>query len=140
MKLVLEVCLIAAGLKGMVTGQDATKPMLRPGLPVQLAVAREAVPMPAADQFDAMVITVTADGNLLLGTQPVKVGALASITASTVYVKADARAPYQQVLTVLDALHGHSMVLLTAATAKPELGRILPPYGMKLAVGGKGWQ
>ena len=138
MKFVLGVCLIAAGMSSVVGAQDPTKPVLRPGISVKLPVASQAVAIPAADAEDATVITVTADGKLFLGLQPVKLDALARVTASIVYVKADARAPYQQVLTVLNALRGHSIVLLTAPTVKTEPGKLTPPYGVGVTVGGKG--
>ena len=138
MKFVLGVCLIAAGMTGMVVAQDPTTPVLRQGISVEMPVASEAMAMPAADEVGATVITLTAGGKLFLGLQGVKIDALARVPASTVYVKADARVPYQQVLTVLDALHGHSMVLLTAPTGKTEPGKISPPYGVRLALGGKG--
>jgi hypothetical protein len=138
MKVVLGVCLIAAGMTGIVVAQDPTKPVLRQGISVEMPVASEAVATPAADEVDATVITLTAEGTLFLGLQRVKIDALARVPASTVYVKADARAPYEQVLTVLDALHGHSIVLLTAPTVKTVSGKISPPYGVRLVMGGKG--
>ena len=136
MKFVLEVCLTVAGMTALVVAQNSTKPALRQGISVEMPVASDAAAMPAADAEDATVITVTAEGKIFLGLQPVEVDALARVPASTVYVKAEARAAYQKVLTVLDELHGHSVILLTAPTAKAELGKTTPPYGVKLAVGG----
>ena len=137
MKFVLGVCLIAAGMTGMVVAQDPTKPVLRQGISVEMPVASEAAAMPAADEVSATVVTVTEEGTVLLGSQPVEVNALARVPASTVYLKADARAPFQKVLTVLDALHGRSIVLLTAPTVRGAPGKISPPYGVRLAMGGK---
>jgi len=131
MKSILEVCLIALGMVGIVTAQDPTKPVLREGISVQMPVLSEAVAIPAADELDATVVTVNAEGKLFVGVQPVELQALAGLLAQTVYVKADARVPYQQVLTVLDALHGHSVVLLTAPTTKVAPGEITPPYGVR---------
>ena len=54
---------------------------------------------------------------------------------TTVYVKADARAPYQSVLTVVNALRGHSLVLLTAPAVKAEAGKIATPNGLEVAIG-----
>jgi biopolymer transport protein ExbD/TolR len=137
MKSLLGVCLIAAGIIGLGVAQDPTKPVLQEGISVKMPVASDAVAMPAADAEDATVITVTAEGKIFLGLQPVEVDALARVPASTVYVKADARAPYQQVLMVLDELQGHSVVLLTAPGVRTEAGKITPPYGVRVAVGGK---
>ncbi len=94
-----------------------------------------AVAMPEADAQDATVVVITRDGKLFLGTKPVEAAALSSVTAGTVYVKADARAPFQNVITVLDALRGRSVVLLTAPLSRPENGKILPPYGVKVSFG-----
>jgi|SRR5271165_3764289 len=137
MKSLLGVCLIAAGMIGMVATEVAAKAVLQQGISVKMPVASEAAAMPAADEAGATIVIVTAEGKLYLVTEPVTADALARMTASTVYVKADARAPYQQVLTVLNALHGRSVVLLTAPTVKTEHGKITPPYGVRLAVGGK---
>jgi len=138
MKNILGVCLIAAGMSGVMAAQNATKRVLREGIPVTMSVASEAVAMPAADETAATVITVTAEGSVFLGVQAVELNALAEVPASTVYLKADARAPFQQVLTVLEAFHGHSVVLLTTAPAKPEPGKITVPYGVPVALGSKG--
>jgi len=119
----------------MAGAQDPTKPMRRPGITVQMPVSSQAVEMPAADEEDATVVTVTADGKLFLGLRPVELSALSSLNESTVYVKADAQARYQSVLTVLDALRGRQVVLLTAPTVKAAKDTILPPYGLQLKVG-----
>jgi biopolymer transport protein ExbD len=51
-----------------------------------------------------------------------------------VYLKADSRVPFQQVLTVLDALRGRSVVLLAAPPKNVERKKIVPPYGVKVTV------
>ncbi len=135
MKRVLEVCFIAFTLTSMNGAQDPTKPMLRPGVTVQMPFSSQAVEMPAADKEDATVVSVTADGKLFLGVRPVDLAALSSLHESIVYVKADARATCQSVLTVLDALRGRPVVLLTAPTSNAPKDAIMPPYGLKLTVG-----
>lgn len=135
MKRVLELCLIAFALTSMTGAQDPTKPMLRPGITVQMPFSTQAVEMPAADKEDATVVSVTADGKLFLGIRPVDLTALSSLHESIVYLKVDARATYQSVLTVLDALRGRSVVLLTAPTSNAPKETIMPPYGLKLKVG-----
>jgi len=67
MKLMLGVCLIGASLAGVVSAQDPTEPVLRRGISVQMPAASEAVAMPAADEEDAIVVTVTAEGELFVG-------------------------------------------------------------------------
>lgn len=137
MKHVLEVCLITFVLSCVARAQDPTKPMLRPGITVKMPFSSQAVEMPAADKEDVTVVSVTADGKLFLGVQPVDLSALSSLNDSVVYVKADARATYQSLLTVLDALRGRQVVLLTAATSNAPKGIIMQPYGLKLRVGGQ---
>lgn len=138
MKSLLGVCLIAAGIIGMVVTQGAAKAVLQRGISVKMPVANEAVAMPGADEAGATIVAVTVDGKLYLGTEQATADALARVPASTVYVKADARASYQQVLTVLEALHGRSVVLLTASTARTEPGIITPPFGVRMTLGDKG--
>jgi biopolymer transport protein ExbD len=93
-----------------------------------------AVAMPEADAEDATVVAITRDGKLFLGTKPVDSATLGNVKA-TVYVKADARAPFQSVMTVLDALRGNSVVLLTAPLLRPEKGKMMQPYGLKVSIG-----
>lgn len=137
MKSVIEVGLVAIAMVCVAGAQEPAKPPLQRGMRVEMAEASHAVPMPAADEKGAIVMSVTANGNVFLGVKPVDVSALSGLKEGTVYVKADARAPYQKVLTVLDALRGRSVVLLTAPTLKPETGKIVPPYGLKLVVGSR---
>jgi len=135
MKRVLEVCFIAFVLSCVARAQDPTKPMLRPGITVKMPFSSQAVEMPAADKEDVKVVSITAAGKLFLGLQPVELNALSSLNDKIVYVKADARATYQRVLAVLDALRGRQVVLLTAPTSKIPNDTIMTPYGLKLKVG-----
>jgi biopolymer transport protein ExbD len=135
MKRVFEVCLLVFALTLMSGAQDPTKPMLRPGITVQMPFSSQAVEMPAADKEDATVVSVTADGKLFLGVRPVDIADLRSLPENIVYLKTDARATCQSVLTVLDALRGRSVVLLTAPTSNAPKETIMPPYGLKLRVG-----
>ncbi len=137
MKKMLEVCLITVLLACAMNAQDPTKPVLRPGVSVQMLVSNQAVKMMAADANDATVVAITADGKVFLGTTPVETGALSSLKASTVYLKVDARTEFQKVITVLDALRGHSVSLLTAAPAATAKSGISPPYGVKIELSGK---
>jgi hypothetical protein len=65
---------------------------------------------------------------LFAGTEPTEPSALRNLSAGTVYVKADSQAPFQKVLTVLDAL------LLTAPPKDAGRAKIVPPYGIKVIV------
>jgi biopolymer transport protein ExbD len=99
-----------------------------------MATADHAVEMRAADAPDATVVAITADGKVYAGTERTEAAALSNLRAETVYVKADSRAPFQTVLTVMDALRGKSVVLLTASPSKLQKAKPLSPYGIKVAV------
>ncbi len=140
MKPVVKTCLVAIAMTCAALAQEAAKPPLRQGIHVEMAAATHAVPMPAADEKDATVVGITADGKVFVGVRPAEINALSALNEKTVYVKADARAQYQKVLAVLDALRGKSVVLLTAPAAqvaKAEKGKVVPPYGVKVTVGGE---
>ena len=131
MKRLIEVC-VAGSILICVAG--AQKPALQKGVSVKMPVATHAVEMRAADEPDATVIAITADGKVFAGVEPVEPGALSNLSAKNIYVKADARVPFQTVLTVLDALRGKSVMLLAASPAKVDTAKIVSPYGIKMTV------
>jgi biopolymer transport protein ExbD len=133
MKSLIEVCVLGAILMNAAGAQETTPPALRKGVSVQMATADHAVPMQAADAPQATVIALTAKGKLYAGVERVESDALTKLSAATVYVKADARVPYQKVLTVLDALRGKRVVLLTTPLKSVEGARILPPFGIEVS-------
>ncbi len=141
MRSIVAVCLFALAMTCVTIAQNTPqqstqKPAMRHGLHVEMAVASHAVAMPAADEKDAIVVAIAADGKIFVDTNAVELTALSNMGTGTVYVKADARVPYQKILDVLNALHGRPVVLLTAPTAEGEKGKPVPPYGMKVTVGG----
>ena len=128
MKIAAAILLIACA--GALYSQ---RPAPKAGISVQMAIASNAVEVRAADDDNATVVAITADGKTFLGIQPVEPAALANLTG-TVYVKADARAPFQPLLAILDALHGKTVVLLSASPASAAKQGYLPPYGTPLTV------
>ena len=104
------------------------------GISVQMAVAPHAVKMRAADEPGATIVAITADGRVFVGVESTEPAALSGLKPPTVYVKADVRTPYQLILTVLDALHGKSVVLLSAPPETAPKQGYVPPYGTVLAV------
>lgn len=131
MKSTIEACLVGTIL---IIGTAAQKPVLRRGVAVDMPVASHAVEMRAADEQNAVVVAITVDGRVFVGIEPTEPGALSRLSQKTVYVKADSRTPYQQVLAVLDALRGKSVVLLSASPEAVRTGGYVPPYGTKLTV------
>ncbi|HWC19020.1 MAG TPA: hypothetical protein VG498_18555 [Terriglobales bacterium] len=138
MKSTMGVCLVVLSITCTVLAQqDSSRPVLRSGKSVKMAVSNQATEMRMADDENATVVTVTEEGNLFVGMQPVQSSGLGELKAETVYVKADARVPYQKILTVLDSLRGHSVVLLTASPSNPERTDLVPPYGVKVILNGQ---
>ena len=132
MKFARQVCVIGAILISVAAAQEPRTPALQQGVSVEMPVATHAVEMRAADEPNATVVAITADGRVFMGIHPSNATALSKLSADTVYVKADARVPYQALLTVMDALRGKTVVLLTAAPNTVEKTRIVPPYGVKV--------
>ena len=115
-------------------------PMLQKGVSVDMARVNNPRTMAAADKEDATVLAITRDGKIYLGSDPI---AMDNITATvrdrvedkldkTVYVKADARSRYRDVVGVVDAVRSagvdsigllaekiQSRVSSTAATETP---------------------
>jgi biopolymer transport protein ExbD/biopolymer transport protein TolR len=87
-------------------------PMLSKGVSVDLVKTNNPITMQAADKSDAVVVAVTRDGKVYLGTNqmaadqlPQKVkDMLATKLDKTCYVKADARARYEKVVEAIDNL------------------------------------
>jgi len=83
-----------------------------PMVQVDLAKAENAVAMPDAGQDDAIVVAVTRNGMVFLGTNridPAELGSyirdkLAKKTDRTIYLRVDARAQYQVVESAIDNL------------------------------------
>jgi biopolymer transport protein ExbD/biopolymer transport protein TolR len=88
-------------------------PMLQKGAPVDLPKTKNPLEMSEADKDDAIRVGIARDGKFYLGTERIVVddlaGKVTEILASregdkTVYVKADARASYGDVVKVVDAI------------------------------------
>jgi biopolymer transport protein ExbD len=121
-----------------------TAQALRKGVHVELAVTRNAVAMPNADNADALIVAVTHNGSVYLGIDPITPAALAekrglfSRAEGKLYIKADARTPYANVAKVLDALRTAGVTapnLLTGQHETPEPGKLPVPKGLEVRVG-----
>ena len=86
-------------------------PMLSKGVSVDLVMTNNPVAMADADREDAVLMAVTRDGKIFLGSSPVdSAGELPGKVRDllegrldmTVYLKADARARYEGVVDVVD--------------------------------------
>jgi biopolymer transport protein TolR len=145
----LQACLVLpvlAALAGAVSAQSEKSVPLQRGVSVQLVVTSNAVAVPTADEPDALVVALTADGNTYLRANPVRTpdltdsvrSILATRKDKTLYIKADARVPYARVVEVLDAVQKSGVEGVTFLTAQQDAGdqgrRPVPPKGLVLRV------
>jgi biopolymer transport protein TolR len=87
-------------------------PMLRPGVPVDLARTSNPMAMSDANKPDALILSVMRDGRMFLGSESVSSETLpqrvrdqvVNRANKTVYVRADARARYGSLVEAVDAL------------------------------------
>jgi biopolymer transport protein ExbD len=120
----------------------AQSPALRKGVSVQMAATGSATPMPEADNQDAWIVTITADGKLYFGADPVDAGGLMNDMKihprkrdAKLYIKADARAPFNSVEKVLEIgrkAYFESAVFLTKQNETPALGKMVAPQGLEI--------
>ena len=119
---------------------------MQKGISVQLPVTSNAVPMPDADKEDSLIVSITDDGSVYFGINPINSGALAekikdslaNVTGKNLYLKADARTPYANVWKVLDAVRTAGVVAPNLLTAQPDssnAGTLAPPKGLEVLVG-----
>jgi biopolymer transport protein ExbD len=160
----LEVCLIVLSLANGVTPSVAAQTAsaahensfqtethagvgqtMRKGITVELPVTSNAVPVPKADNEDSLIVTVTYDGKVYLGVDPISTTeiagkvkeALSNHVEKTLYVKADARTPYVNLVRILDSVRTagvERLTLLTAQRDTEEPGTVVPPKGLELLV------
>jgi biopolymer transport protein ExbD len=103
------------------------------------------MPVPAADNQDAWVVAVTADGSLYFGADPMTPEALADWIKThhrnreaKLYIKADARALFASVKAALGAARSSNfedVVLLTSQTGSHSPGTVVPPEGIEVLLG-----
>jgi biopolymer transport protein ExbD len=143
MNRLLPVCLLALTVAANSTGSlSAQTPPLRQGVSVQMAKTANATPMPDADNEDAWIVSVTADGNLFFGVKPVVPENLTEEMKVTprhrdanIYIKADARTNFGNVEKALKAAKVdlfESAVLLTGRNETPALGKLVAPKGLEV--------
>ena len=137
---VWSVALLAVVTTISAAAQSGAQAMQK-GISVELARTSSAVPVPDADNQEALIITVTDSGGLYLGIDPVTPEALAEKLKAresytqTLYIKADARAPYASVVKVLDAAHTARVMRVTLLTIQPnttQVGTMVSPEGIEM--------
>ena len=105
-------------------------PMLSKGVSVDMAKTNNPISMQAADKEDAVLVAVTRDGKVFLGSTatpveqlPGKVkDMLTSKLDKTCYLKSDARARYERVVEVIDNLRAAGVDQLGLITEEIKKG------------------
>ena len=115
---------------------------LSKGVGVQMAQTSSALAFPTADDVDAWIIAVTADGRIYFGVRSVTPDQLAEAMKiaprrrdQDLYIKADANAPFASVEKALAAAREdlfQSAVLLASCPNAPHTGTIAPPMGLQV--------
>jgi biopolymer transport protein ExbD len=145
-----SVCLIAAAAIVGVAAQVSVRsqsssqaaPAMQKGVSVEMATANYAMPMPAADDRNAWIVTLTDNGSLYFGVNAVTVEKLADDLqrhprerGQMLYVKSDSRTRFADVERVLEAASEAGFdapVLLTSQTKTVHRGAIVPPNGLEV--------
>ena len=111
-------------------------PMLQKGVSVDMAKADNAQDMKDADKDDAIIIAVTRDGKLFLGSSQIKLeeitGKVKDLIANrqdkTVFVRSDSRAKYGDVVKAVDEVRSAGVDHLGLLTEKIRgKGAAAPP-------------
>jgi biopolymer transport protein TolR len=110
-------------------------PMLQKGIQVELARVNNPMQMPDADKEDALIVAVMKDGTTYFGndriapdqiTNKVK-DRIANRTSKIVYVRADARAKYKNVVDVVDNVRAAGVDDLGLLTDQKKQNNAAPP-------------
>ena len=117
----------------------ASAQQLQQGVSVQMVTTTAAAPMPDADNQDAWIVAVTADGTTYFGIDPVNPSNLADAMKSRLhhrdqklYIKADARAPFAGVQRILEAGRAASFEAPVLLTSQPAPGSSVAPQGLEV--------
>jgi biopolymer transport protein ExbD/biopolymer transport protein TolR len=111
-------------------------PMLQKGVSVDMAKADNAQDMQDADKDDAIIIAVTRDGNLYLGSSKIQLeeitGKVKDLISNrldkTVFVRSDSRAKYGEVVKAVDEVRSAGVDHLGLLTEKIRgKGAATPP-------------
>lgn len=103
-------------------------PMLSKGVSVELVKARNPVPMQAADKDDAVLVSVTREGRVWLGSTQIDADKLpprvkdmlTNRLDKTCYIRADFRAKFLRVVEVVDNLRASGVDQLGLLTEQDQ--------------------
>ncbi len=112
-------------------------PMLQKGIPLDLAKVNNPDQMKDADKEDALTVSVTRDGRIYFGNDPVEPDQLtnkikdriANRPDKIVYLRSDARAKYKWVVEVVDNVRAAGVDDLGLLTDQKRQQQNPPPPG-----------
>jgi len=110
-------------------------PMLSKGLSVELAKVNNPSDMPDADKDDAVIVGISASGDVYLGSAKSDISQIADQVRDriankldkTVFVKSDGRAKYGDVVKVVDEIRSAGVDNVGLITDRAEQTRRAPP-------------
>jgi biopolymer transport protein ExbD len=110
-------------------------PMLSKGLSVELAKVNNPSDMPDADKDDAIIVGISASGDVYLGSTKSDITQIADQVRDrisnkldkTVFVKSDGRAQYGDVVKVVDEIRSAGVDNVGLITDRAEQTRRAPP-------------
>jgi len=110
-------------------------PMLSKGLSVELAKVSNPTDMPNADKDDAVIVGISASGDVYLGSAKSDISQIADQVRDrisnkldkTVFVKSDGRAKYGDVVKVVDEIRSAGVDNVGLITDKSEQNRRTAP-------------
>jgi biopolymer transport protein TolR len=110
-------------------------PLLQNNVSVDMVQSHNAIDMDAANKSDAAVISITRDGKIYLGKEEISVDSVAKDVENklehnldkTVYLKADARAKFGDVLAVVNEVRDADIQNLAMLTQQIQRRPGVPP-------------
>jgi biopolymer transport protein TolR len=110
-------------------------PMLSKGLSVELAKVNNPSDMPDADKDDAVIVGISASGDVYLGSTKSDITQIADQVRDrisnkldkTVFVKSDGRAKYGDVVKIVDEIRSAGVDNVGLITDRAEQRRPAPP-------------
>lgn len=109
-------------------------PLLTKDVPVDMPTATNSRDMQDADKDDAIVVAVTRDGRIYLGSTPMTKDEITGTIKDkistrldkTVYVRSDSRAKYGDVVAVVDEIRSAGVDQLGLLTQRMEKATVTP--------------
>ena len=110
-------------------------PMLQKGVSVDMAKVNNAEDMQNADKDDAIILAVTRDGKMYLGSKQIQLSEITTAVKDqianrldkTVFVRSDALAKYGDVVKAVDEVRSAGVDNLGLLTEKNQKGGAAPP-------------